>query len=66
MFYCMGPLPSYGRHRSFALFLGRPVCQLLYRMDVEICTGGGGEGGERNVLLSKQNLFNPIVSNDEP
>lgn len=42
MFYCMGPLPSYGRHRSFALFLGRPVCQLLYRMDVEICTGGGG------------------------
>lgn len=43
MFYCMGPLPSYGRHRSFALFLGRPVCQLLYRMDVEICTGKKNE-----------------------
>lgn len=26
------------RTPSFPLFLGRPVCQLLYRRDVEICT----------------------------
>lgn len=40
--------------RSFPLFLGRPVCQLLCRTDVEICTGEKRTFGK---CFTKQNLF---------
>lgn len=44
------------RTPSFPLFLGRPVCQLLYRRDVEILHGNVWEMFCK-CILSKRNLF---------